>query len=269
MKDTLIANRYRLQEPLGSGGEARVFRARDETTGTLVALRLGLQPATHTSAAAPPAFHPGWVQLLDSGIDPKLGAYQILELLAGKTLGKTIESAPLDTAPWQLFVRQSLHAVDALHAAGWIHGDLNADNFLNPDSSRPHWKLLELPFLRFDAPAHRSPLFGSIHTLAPEQINGAPADARSDLYSLGCLYYYAAAGVYPQTGTNHQDIVIERLRFAPPPLREKAPQLPPFCCDWVMQLLQRDPRERPDSIAAAHHLLEVASSRLPALLPLP
>jgi len=223
MENTLIDGRYVLLAAVGSGGEARVFRARDTTTENLVALRLALGRGAGTPCDPLPSFHENWVRLLASGLDPQYGAYQIFELLEGQTLGQMIASGPLAPDDWRAFAGQSLNAVEALHAAGWVHGDLNADNFF---ADATGWKLLELPFLRFDPPAGRSPLFGSIHTLAPEQIDGALPDVRSDLYALGCLYYYAASGVYPHPGKSSQDVAVHCLRFAPDPLAQKRRNCP-------------------------------------------
>jgi serine/threonine protein kinase len=253
MENTVIDGRYELLAALGSGGEARVFRARDATTGDDVAVRLALRHDAATAALEPPAFHDGWVRFLAAGADPQFGAYQIFELLEGRTLGQSI--VPLDPNEWRFYVDQSLDAVEALHAAGWIHGDLNADNFFQAASG---WKLLELPFLRFDPPPGRSAIFGSIHTLAPEQIDGAQPDVRSDLYALGCLYYYAASGVYPHPGSNEREVAIHCLRFAPDPLGEKAPGLPASWSAWVMTLLAREPSHRFPTVAAARQLLGVA-----------
>ncbi len=255
MENTLIDGRYLLLTVLGSGGEARVFRARDGTTENEIALRLALRPGTQTAPDPLPDFHDGWVRLFDAGTDPQYGAYQVFELLEGQTLGQLIASGPLDAGAWREFVDQSLKAVEALHAADWIHGDLNAGNFFQTAFG---WKLLELPFLRFDPPKDRSTMFGSIYTLAPEQINGAKADVRSDLYSLGCLYYYAAAGDYPHTGANDVEVAISILRSVPPSLREKAPDLPASWSDWVMKLIAPQPKDRFPSIAAAYQLLGVA-----------
>ena len=258
MKDTLIDGRYLLLDPLGSGGEARVFRARDTTTGNTVAARLALHPVTYAPPDTLPFFPSGWVQFLYWGTDPQYGAYQIFELLEGETLSRLIQAGPLDPDHWRPFVSQSLGAVEALHNTGWIHGDLNAENFIQTRPPDSRWKLLELPFLRFDPPSDRSALFGSIHTLAPEQIDGAWADARSDLYALGCLYYYAASGEFPHLGATSQEIAIERLRFAPVPLAEKAPLLPASWSAWVMTLLAREPQNRFPSASAARQLLGVA-----------
>jgi serine/threonine-protein kinase len=255
MKSTLIDGRYLLLAAIGSGGEARVFRARDTTAENEVAVRLALRSGTHDAPGQSPAFHDGWVRLLAAGSDPHYGAYQVFELLEGRTLGRLIRSGPLNPDEWGLFVDQSLDAVEALHAAGWIHGDLNADNFFLAASG---WKVLELPFLRLDPPAGRSALFGSIHTLAPEQLDGAQPDVGSDLYALGCLYYYAASGAWPHPGANSAEVAIHCLRFSPDALGEKAPGLPASWSDWVMKLIAPQPKNRFSSIAAARQVLGVA-----------
>jgi serine/threonine protein kinase len=255
MENTLIDGRYLLLAELGSGGEARVFRARYSATESELAVRLALRPGTRTEVVPPPTFHEGWVRLLAEGTDPQFGAYQVFELLEGQTLGQLIKTGPLDSDEWSLFVDQSLGAVEALHDAGWIHGDLNADNFIQCAAG---WKLLELPFLRFDPPKGRSSMFGSIYTLAPEQIDGAKAGIQSDLYALGCLYYYAASGVYPHTGASEVEVALSCLRSAPPSLRRMAPGLPANWSDWVMQLLAPKPDDRALSVAAARQLLGVA-----------
>jgi len=254
MTGTLIDGRYLLQEAIGSGGEARVFRARDTATGNSVAVRVALKPVTYNPPDTTPS-HPYWVRFFHWGVDPQHGAYQVFELLEGKTLDVVIKHRPLDAYAWSRFVTQSLDAVSALNDTGWIHGDLNAGNFFQTAGD---WKLLELPFLRFEPPPNRTTLFGSIHTLAPELFEGHQADARSDLYSLGCLYYYAASGMYPHPGRNVQEVAINCLRFAPPSLRQTAPGFSGAWSDWVMSLLARQPQDRPATAATARQLLGVA-----------
>jgi serine/threonine protein kinase len=255
MENTLIDGRYLLLAEIGAGGEARVFRARDQSAGGDVAVRIALRATNNFAPSRTPVHHDGWVRHLASGADPQSGAYQVYELLEGQTLRQLIQTVPFNTGDWHSFVEQSLDSVEALHAADWTHGDLNADNFVRTNAG---WKLLELPYLRFDPPAARSTMFGNIHTLAPEQFNGKQADAHSDLYSLGCLYYYAASRVYPHPGNNIQEVAIHCLRFVPESLREKSPGLPASWCDWVMKLIAPQPKDRPASIAAARQLLGVA-----------
>lgn len=250
-----IASRYRLQENIGTGGEARVFRAHDLVDGVDVAVRLPQPGETHGTAHEIPMQHPGWVRLLDRGVDPEHGTYTVLELLHGETLGAIVRNRPLLPDAWLEFVRQSLDAIEALHHAGWVHGDLNADNFfLDLDVT---WKLLELPFHHAGPVKKRSPLFGSIYTLAPEQIGGQMAAMRSDIYALGCLYYYAACGRYPHGDGNEAEIAVGRLRFPAEPLHERAPNLPHAMTIWVMRLLERESDNRPASAGEARQLLDV------------
>jgi serine/threonine protein kinase len=101
-------------------------------------------------------------------------------------------------------------------------------------------------------------MFGSIYTLAPEQIDGDKPSARSDLYSLGCLYYYAASREWPHTGATVQEVAINRLVHPVTDLKSASTSLPPTWCDWTMKLLQRSPDDRPPSVATARQLLAEA-----------
>jgi serine/threonine protein kinase len=252
MIDARIADRYVLLAPIGSGGEARVYRARDETSGTEVAVRLALAEVASVISAPPPSSHENWVRYFDSGIDPQHGAYQVFELLEGQTLGEIVSIGPLTAEEWREFVEESLETVNALHLADWVHGDLNADNFLRTTAK---WKLLELPFFRFESPASRSSMFGSIFTLAPEQVDGSKASVRTDIYALGCLYYYAASARWPHAGASVQEVAIHSLMHPADPLRAAVPTLPAAWCDWVMTLIARRPEDRAPSAAAARQLL--------------
>jgi serine/threonine protein kinase len=258
----IIAGCYQLEAKIGSGGEARVFRARDLVLGIEVAIRLPLRPASAQRTVPPPEQSPGWVRLLTCGHDETHGPFQVFELLSGKTLRALVEETPLRAAAWRSLVHESLDAVGAVHAAGWVHGDLNANNFILTSDAR--WKLLELPFHSFAPPETRSTLFGSIQTLAPEQIDGASPSPLTDLYSLGCLYYYAASGTYPNAGGAVADIAVDRLRFPAAPLAGKASGLTGRETGWVMRLLEREPRNRPDGIVAAHRLLEEMARPIPS-----
>jgi eukaryotic-like serine/threonine-protein kinase len=255
MLSAQIADRYVLLAPLGSGGEAHVFRARDEQSGEEVAVRLALGHVSSVMTAAPAFENEHWVRFIDSGIDPQHGAYQVFELLEGQTLGEIVAREPLGCEAWRDFVEQALVAIEALHQANWVHGDLNAGNFMSTSTG---WKLIELPFYRFETAAARSTMFGSIYTLAPEQIDGAKASVPSDLYALGCLAYFAASGQWPHGGDSIRQIAFDRLTLLPADLCELAPQLPATWSEWVMKLLARQPSERPPSAAAARQLLAEA-----------
>jgi serine/threonine-protein kinase len=257
----LLDGRYELLESIGGGGEAEVRHARDTQTGDAVAVRLARPGHPLSKPADPPPiqdFNPGWVHYFGGGSDPERGPYQVFELLRGETLAQRIEHGPLDPAEWLGFARESLDAVAALHVTGWTHGDLNATNFMRRDTPPYAWKLLELPFLHLNPPVPHTSLFGSIYTLAPEQLEGRPANAASDVYALGCLYYRAAAGEYPHHGVTSAEVAIARLRFPPEPLAAKAPGFPAPLATWTMTLLEREEQKRPSATIAARHLLAIA-----------
>jgi serine/threonine protein kinase len=182
-----IASRYRLEEKIGTGGEARVFRARDLLTGGDVAVRLSPRNDSAATEREIPAGHCGWVRLLDRGVDPAQGAYAVFELLHGETLGAMTAREPLAHEAWLDFARQSLDAVGALHREGWIHGDVNADNFFLDGGTT--WKLLELPFYHAVPVEQRSPLFGSIYFPASRArwimrlLERDPGDRPDDVYA--------------------------------------------------------------------------------------
>jgi len=254
MSNACLNGRYQVLDLLGSGGEARVYRARDETTGELVAVRLAREHEMTQQIPDPlPPFHPGWVRFRDAGVAEPHGFYQVYELLEGETLEAQVERGPLAAADFLELIGQSLDAVEALHAGGWVHGDLNADNFILTAEGR-RWKLLELPFLRFIPAKPHSPLFGNMWTLAPEQIDGGAATVRADLYALGCLFYAAASGKFPHAGDGPH-IAVERLLYPARPVAELAPGLDPNRARGIMQLLKRKPEDRPESVAAARTLL--------------
>ena len=254
--ETLIDGRYRLLERIGAGGEAEVFRARDRRGERDVAIRFSED--SQAKEKIPRGLdHPSWVRWLDAGRDAQRGPYVVFELLEGETLHEIVPREKWQPGEWLEFLRESSGAIEALHEAGYVHGDLNAQNFLRIRMPARRWKLLELPFLRSSGKS-RPALFGGIHALSPEQLEGRAPDARSDWYALGCLYYYAAAGEYPHRGDNAQELAISVLRFPPAPLREKAPAYPADVIDWVMGLLARAPGQREVAMAAARRVLAIA-----------
>jgi serine/threonine-protein kinase len=252
----VLAGRYGLREQIGEGGEARVYRAIDLTCESEVAVRLPKQARPAKAATSLPEPHPGWVEVRETGEDAQFGAYQVLELLPGETLSAQVGRAPLGQVEWTKFVRESLEAVEALHRARWVHGDLHAENFIL--TTRARWKLLELPFLRFSPPQPRSAAFGSIHTLSPEQLQNQAADELSDIYALGCLYYFAACREWPHVGNRTQEIAISILRFDPPPLAARAGAFAGAASDGVMRMLARARADRCATVAEARRLLAVA-----------
>jgi len=90
-------------------------------------------------------------------------------------------------------------------------------------------------------------LKGSIYFMSPEQMHNKELDGRSDLYSLGCLFYYALCGKLPFPGDTAIQVMASHLNRNPDPLEKHRPDLPPWVCQWVMSLFHRNLSKRPAS----------------------
>ncbi len=256
-----IGNRYSLGPLIGQGGEAKVYAAWHHVAQIPVAIRVPLKPPTGYPPLDLPHFV-GWVRCWDIGNDPVLGDYQVLEYLDGCTLAQFIS----DNGRLRVyhegreFIYQTISALIALHHVKWVHADLHPSNFFRHTSQEEDfkgallWKLLELPFLSYFPENRTNPTFGSIYTMAPERIDGQPPSFLSDLYSLGCTYYYALSGRYPHLGNNSAEIAIGHLHFDPEPLHEIT-DVSLALSRWVQKMMARKPEDRFESAVAAKHEL--------------
>jgi serine/threonine-protein kinase len=143
-----------------------------------------------------------------------------------------------------------------LHEQKWLHGDLHPENLIWQELQEEDfrgsrlWKLLELPFLSYFPERRQNPTFGSIYTIAPERLAGQEPTFKSELYSLGCIYYYALTGQFPHVGKNAVEVAIGHLQFEPEPI-PAAYGVPPDLEAWLFCLLAKKPENRFASVAEA------------------
>jgi hypothetical protein len=249
---------YRLLELLGCGSMSAVYRAEHLRSGRLVALKAVQAPW----AALPPLIrreihalgrlrHPGVVQILDSGTHKGLPWYA-MELLEGPTLREQARRLEL-RRPEELLeplgvVRRLCEALAYVHGEGIVHRDLKPDNVLLRPDGRPvlvdfgflaEWPAaLGRESLAADALQAGTPLY-----LAPELLRGRMADARADLYSLGCVLYELLAGRPPFEGSA-AEVCQAQLHAQARPLSELAPWVPAKLEALVLRLLAKEPRKR-------------------------
>lgn len=253
---------YRLSEPLGRGASGRVFRALGPG-GREVALKV-LTPAV--IAADPQAKvrfgrereagkrvrHPRIVDLLHAGTEGD-AEFLALEFVPGTTVYDSIKGER--GGPWSVvqtarLMSQVAEGLGALHAQGIIHRDLKPANIMvTPEREA---KLLDLGLALIPGEAaSSSPPGGVVGTpdyISPEQVRDpASADARSDLYSLGCCLYFVLAGRPPfDGGTTLNKIYRQRLE-EPEPIERLTDQVPTLFAEIVRRLMKKDPASRPAS----------------------
>jgi serine/threonine-protein kinase len=208
--------------------------------------------------------HPNLVAILAASVhDPP--PFVVMPWLDGSTLQARLSAGQLFDLPEVLwFARQTAEGLDALHQAGWMHGDLKPSNLMV--SPEGHVTLLDLGFARrreeTGSVVDRCVL-GTCNYLAPEWITSTlRADIRSDIYSLGVMLFELLTGRLPFVGNDLADLATQHLQSAPPNLARLAPHLPSEVVDLVRQMIAKEPLRRPQSpceLADRLVRLEIAS----------
>jgi phosphate transport system substrate-binding protein len=272
-----LSSRYQFKFLLGEGGAGQVFTAWDNHLRRTVAIKQikvgnlegnDVRDTWQEAMCLATLRHSNIVTIYDLGMDGET-PYIVMEYIQGETLERTVETSPLDTATFIEIARQCLDGLSSAHHAGLIHRDLKPANIMlcRLPSGSYQVKILDFGIASFlqdgnpeEAKANDS-ISGSIHWIAPEQIEGHPATEQSDLYSLGCLFYFALTGFPPFTGKSTEDIAKAHLDHTVRHLSELRKDLPPSMADWIMGLIARNPAARPTRATEALEDFEVITGR--------
>ena len=255
-----LADRYVLVRRLASGGMGEVWLARDSVLGREVALKV-IAVGTESDPRAVERFrreatmtaaleHPNIVTIFDSGTNDG-SAFIVMELLAGPTLAQYVtDRGPLPEQDAVRLGAQIAAGLAAAHRAGVVHRDIKPSNLMF--SSSGILKILDFGIARLSqttAPAltQTNAVIGSAPYLSPEQAVGAPADERSDLYSLGCVMVTMVTGLPPFSGEHPMAVLQQHVHHVPPLLRDRQPGVSPATEELVGQLLNKRAEERPAS----------------------
>jgi len=275
---------YEILDALGSGGMGEVYRARDTRLGREVAVKVlpaeysqdpdRLRRFEREAQAAAATNHPNILVLYDIGTQD--GApYIVTELLEGETLRKALERGPLPPARAVELGLQIARGLAAAHEKGVIHRDLQPENlFLTKEGPV---KILDFGLARLRAPEMAPPaeegkspapitstqegrVLGTPGYMSPEQLRGQPADARSDLFALGCVLHEMVSGRRPFVGATPADEAAAILKESPPAMQEEGGAVPTALELIIRRCLEKDPAERFQSARDLAFDLETFSS---------
>ncbi|MDD3572883.1 MAG: protein kinase, partial [Eubacteriales bacterium] len=269
MIGTVLMERYRLEELIGEGGMASVYRALDQRTGHRVAVKF-LRQEYHNNpefldrfrreaTAASRMSHHNIVNLLDIGDDPKT-PYLVFEFVDGKTLKEIItEQGRLPQATAVQISIRILSALRHAHEAGIIHRDIKPQNILV--DRQGYIKVSDFGIARMvgtntmlDSEG-KSSVMGSVHYFSPEQASGETATVSSDLYSVGVVLYEMLTGTVPFEGDTAVSIAIQHVQAAPKPVRSLNPAVSQTLENVVARAMEKDARQRyPSALLMAQAL---------------
>jgi hypothetical protein len=274
---TVLGNRYRMEETVGSGGMGAVWRAVDEVLGRQVAVKV-IDLAMLVEPAAEARFrrevqvtaaldHPNIVTVFDAGSDGRT-LYSVMELLAGPSLADVVRHhAPLPTETAVGYGRQICAGLSAAHAAGVVHRDLKPANAVFAASGL--LKLVDFGIARVVAETTQADLtapssvVGTPGYVSPEAAVGGAVDARSDLYALGCVLFALLTGRPPFAGDTPLQTLGQHVHAPVPDLAGARPDVPPALVAVVSALLAKDPAARPAGAADVERLLATSLTSSP------
>ncbi|MDR1237642.1 MAG: Stk1 family PASTA domain-containing Ser/Thr kinase [Propionibacteriaceae bacterium] len=264
----LLGGRYQLGALLGRGGMAEVRHARDTRLNRDVAVKqLRVDLATdptfqerfrREAQAAAGLNHPNIVAVYDTGEepDPATGVrvpYIVMELVEGHTLREILRTGrQIQPRKALEFTEGVLEALNYSHRAGIIHRDIKPANvMLTPDGSV---KVMDFGIARAVADTsatmtQTAAVIGTAQYLSPEQARGEPVDARSDIYSAGCLLYELLVGRPPFTGDSPVSVAYQHVRELPIPPSQIDPMITGGMDTVVLKALAKNPVDRYQSAA--------------------
>ena len=259
MDNIILGNRYQLQDLIGVGGMAKVYKATDRLLQRDVAIKIlkdqyaeddeFVKKFSNEALSAARLTHVNIVSVYDIGedlIEGKKIHYIVMEYVDGETLKDLIDREKIisnhDIVDYSIQIAQALNQA---HSSNIIHRDIKPQNILMDKYGL--LKVTDFGIARVSTNAtitYTSSILGTVHYISPEQAKGKFVDEKSDLYSLGVVMYEMATGKVPFDADNSVGIAVMHIQDEPESPIKLNENLSPRLNDIIMKLLEKDPQKR-------------------------
>jgi serine/threonine-protein kinase len=279
---TTIAGKYFIEEVLGEGGMATVYRARHKLVDRPCAVKI-MSPSLardkvvrerfrREAKAAQKLAHPNIIEIFDHGDTDDGTSYIVMELLHGEPLCDIIARGPMPIDRALGIMVQMARALARAHDFEVVHRDLKPDNiFISIDTEGGDLvKLLDFGIARSMQDSRLTgvgEVFGTPQYMAPERITSIDAGPPADLYSLGIIYFEMMTATLPFDAPDIPSFFVKHMKEAPPKLRSRAPEAPEALEVLIDQLLAKEVRQRPVDAHRVHNDLIALCGALGVLPP--
>jgi serine/threonine-protein kinase len=260
----VVAERYRIVDPLGRGGMGIVYKVEHIRIGKLLAMKLltgelsrnpeVVRRFKQEALTASKLSSPNTVQVFDFGVSDGL-TYLVMEMVTGEDLARTLRTTgPMPFARLGKIVIQVCSSLAEAHQKGIVHRDVKPENVMlvRGRDQVDVAKVLDFGLAKLREGSElndvtsQGAIVGTPYFMAPEQIRGEAVDNRTDIYALGALMYRALTGHYPFNGPTPMSVFTKHLTEIPVPPVLRAPELSiPFgASNIVLKALAKDPADR-------------------------
>lgn len=276
---TVFAERYRIDKLLGKGGMSTVYLAKQTLMGKQVAIKLlhsnilsnvsVVRRFQHEAKAMSRLKHPNILSVSDFSFFDGM-PYIIMDYIEGASLQEFLNKHETLTLR-QFFdiATQICAGLSHAHKHEIIHRDLKPANIMlvKTDADTEQVMIVDFGLAKLagsdsgmDRITQTGDCMGSPRYMSPEQVSGSNADHRTDIYSLGCMFFECLTGIPPLEGTSALMVMHAHLSEAPAPFPESA-NVPPDLQKLIYSMLEKDPESRPKDINAVYGALQAARTQ--------
>ncbi|MCA9582134.1 MAG: serine/threonine protein kinase [Myxococcales bacterium] len=265
---TVLLDRYKILRVIGTGGMSTVYVAEQSLGGASRKVAIKVLDRKHTSdsnlgerflrevATVIRLRHPNTIDIYDFGELPDGTLFFVMELVDGVPLAKAMKAGPMPIARVEHILRQVCQSLNEAHGTGIVHRDLKPANILlSVRGGQPDFvKVLDFGIAKaeFDGEQFTADdsILGTPAYMAPEQFKSPNIDRRADIYSLGMIAYKMVKGTLPFTAKTLWDWASTHSQVRPPPIGLVAdqPPLAPYREAAILRALEKDPKDRPDTV---------------------